>query len=100
MGCISIHGGDFIYYRVYRDENDCQHHQQIEKEEYSRAWHLYWDKRNNEGWDSEAAFAYMYSSFGGVPRKQAAPEKNALHLEELNYLLDLVSTSIMKEVSV
>lgn len=95
-----IHGGDFIYYRVYRDENDCQRHQQIEKEEYSRAWHLYWDKRNNEGWDSEAAFAYMYSSFGGVPRKQAAPEKNALHLEELNYLLDLVSTSIMKEVSV
>ena len=94
-----IHDGDFIYYRVYRDENDREHYEQVEKEEYCWAWHLYWDKRG-EGWDSDRSFAYMYSAFGGVPRKQAAPMKNVIHLNELNYLMDLVSKSIEKEVSV
>ena len=94
-----IAGGDFIYYRVYRDENDRERHEQVEKEEYSWAWHLYWDKRA-EGWDSERAYAYMYSAFGGVPRKQAKPIKNAFYLNELNYLLDLVSKSIEAEVSI
>lgn len=94
-----IHSGDFIYYRVFRDEYDRQHYQQVEKEEYCWAWHLYWDKRG-EGWDSERAFAYMYSAFAGVPRKQAIAEHNQLFINELNYLLDLVSKSIEKEVSV
>ena len=94
-----IHDGEYIYYRVYRDENDKEHHQQVEKEEYCKAWHLYWDKRNNEQWDSEQAFAYMYACFGGVPRKQAKPNKNWLYSEELNYLMDLVAQSIYNEVS-
>ena len=93
-----IHGGDFIYYRAYRDENDRLHYQQVEREEYNEAWRVYWDKRK-EGADSELAFAYMYSAFDGIPRKQAKPIKNAIYLNELNYLLDLVSTSINKEVS-
>lgn len=94
-----IHGGDFIYYRVYRDDRDRQCYQQVEKEEYSKAWRVYWDMRN-DGADSELAFACMYSAFGGVPRKQAKPIKNAFHLKELNYLLDLVSTSIYNEASI
>ncbi len=94
-----IHGGDFVYYRVETDENDQKHYVQVEKEEYNWAWHLYWDKRS-EGMTSEQAFAYMYSAFGGVPRKQAKPEQNAFYLNELNYLLDLVSKAIAKEVSV
>lgn len=94
-----IHGGDFIYYRVYRDDRDRQCYQQVEKEEYNKAWRGYWDMRN-DGADSELAFACMYSAFGGVPRKQAKPIKNAFHLKELNYLLDLVSTSIYNEASI
>lgn len=94
-----IHGGDFIYYRVYRDDRDRQCYQQVEKEEYNKAWRVYWDIRN-DGADSELAFACMYSAFGGVPRKQAKPIKNAFHLKELNYLLDLVSTSIYNEASI
>ena len=74
--------------------------EKVKKEEYNKAWHLYWDKRNNEGFDSEAAFAYMNKAFGGVPRKQAKAEKNILYLEKLNTLFDLVSNSILKEVSV
>lgn len=94
-----IHGGDFIYYRVYRDDRDRQCYQQVEKEKYNKAWRVYWDMRN-DGADSELAFACMYSAFGGVPRKQAKPIKNAFHLKELNYLLDLVSTSIYNEASI
>lgn len=95
-----IHGGDFIYYRVYEDDDGKKCYQEVKKEEYNKAWHLYWDKRNNEGFDSEAAFAYMNKAFGGVPRKQAKAEKNILYLEKLNTLFDLVSNSILKEVSV
>ena len=95
-----IGNGDFVYYKVYRDENDQEHHCQVTKEEYCKAWHLYWDKRNNEKFDSEAAFAYMYKAFGGVPRKQQKPFKNQIYRKELNYLLDLVTKSILDEVSV
>lgn len=94
-----IGGGDYIYYRVYRDENDQQHHQQVTREKYCWAWRLYWGKRE-EGWDSRGAYSYMYSAFGGVPRKQAGVEQNGIKLTELNYLFDLVSNSIEKEVSI
>ena len=94
-----IGDGDYIYYRVYRDENDKQQYQQIKKEEYCWAWRLYWEKRE-EGWDSEGAYAYMYSALGGVPRKQAVAEQNGIYLKQLNYLFDLVSNSIEKEVSI
>ena len=93
-----IHG-DYVYYRVYRDENDIEHHEQVEMEEYNKAWHFYWDKRNYEQWDSEQAYAYMYACFGGAPRKQAIPKKNLFHIDELNYLMLLVSESILDEVS-
>ena len=93
-------GGDYIYYRVWRDEDDKEHHEPVEKEEYNKAWHLYWNKRNEEQWDSEQAFAYMYAVFGGVPRKQTKPYKNQIQKKELDYLMDLVSKSILDEVSV
>ena len=92
--------GDFIYYKVFRDENDIEHHQQVDEEEYKKAWRLYWDKRNNEQWDSKQAFAYMYAAFGGVPRKQQTQYKNLMKAKELNYLMSLVSDSILEEVSI
>lgn len=93
-------GGEYIYYRVYTDWDGVEHHEPVEKEEYCKAWHLYWDKRNEEQWSSEQAFAYMYSAFDGVPRKQIKTHKNALKKKELNYLMDLVSKSIHNEVSI
>ena len=92
-------GGDYIYYRVYKDEDGIQRYSPVEKEEYCNAWHIYWDKRNNENWDSEQAFAYMYVCFGGVPRKQTRPYQNQIQKRELNYLMDLVAQSIYNEVS-
>ena len=94
-----IHDGDFIYYRAYRDEYDREHYEQVDKKDYCWAWRLYWDKIG-EGWASSQAYAYMYTAFQGVPRKQAKPITNAFHLKELNYLMDLVSKSIEKEVSI
>jgi len=87
--------GDAVYYRVYRDENDQEQYEFVSKEEYCRAWRMYWDKRNNEGWDSAQAFAYVYAGFGGVPRKQPRVEQNVFYLKELNFLLDLVKQDFM-----
>ena len=92
--------GDFVYYKVYKDEEGNQCHCPVEKEEYSKAWRIYWDKRNNEGWNSEQAFAYMYTCFDGVPRKQAKLYQNQIKKKQLNYLMDLVAQSIYNEVSI
>ena len=93
-------GGEYIYYRVYKDEDGNQRYCPVEKEEYCNAWHIYWDKRNNEQWDSEQAYAYMYACFDGVPRKQTKPYKNQIQKKELNLLMDMVAQSIYNEVSV
>ena len=42
----------------------------------------------------------MVTDVGGVPRKQQKPYKNQFYIKELNYLLDLVTKSILDEVSV
>ena len=94
-----IGGGDFIYYKVYRDEYDQERHCPVEEEDYKKAWHLHWDKRNEEQWSSEQAFAYMYKVFGGVPRKQKKPYRNLFFYYEINYLMGLVTDSILDEVS-
>lgn len=92
--------GDAVYYRVWRDENDQEQYDIVSKEEYCHAWRMYWDKRNNEGWDSAQAFAYVYAGFGGVPRKQPRVEQNGIYGKELDFLLDLVKQEFMNAAPV
>lgn len=90
-----VAGTDFVYYRVYKNFG-VQAHEIITREEYSKAWSIYWDSRER-GYDSRAAYSCMYNAFQGVPRKQRKLEQNALCQDTLSLLSDLISESFLLE---
>ena len=92
-------GSDFVYYKVYK-KYGAQTQEQITKEEYSYAWRLYFEYREQHPEDNSIpAYSYMYSRFGGVPRKQAKYEENGITLKQLEYLLSLVADRIADDLS-
>ena len=84
-------GGEYVYYRVYK-EFGVQTHQTITREEYCEAWKIYFDCKARH-YDSRASYSCMYNKFGGVPRKQRKIEGNAFHADELNTLEKMVMES-------
>lgn len=99
LGYVDSIFGDFVYYRVYKDFG-VQKQEIIERAQYSAAWRVYWDWRNSHpNEDSRRAYAKMYSKLNGVPRKQRKPNFNAWYKDEMSYLLELATNSILDEVS-
>jgi hypothetical protein len=98
FGLIDTRFGDYVYYKVFK-RYGVQEQEEITKEEYSKAWKLYWEFRNaNPDADSTPAYSYMYSQFGGVPRKQHRIQQNGIYKQENNILFDLASKSILEEI--
>lgn len=93
QGLFSRSTSDFIYYRVY-NYFGVQKHEIVTREEYSKAWKAYWEKRKN-GYDSRAAYSVMYNVFHGVPRKQARVEGNAFCQNVYNLLSEFISESYL-----
>ena len=90
--------GDYVYYKVYKNYG-VQEQDIITQEEYSAAWCLYWQFRNaHPESDSTPAYSFMYSQFGGVPRKQRRIERNGIQAEKINTLFDLAANSILEEI--
>lgn len=87
--------GDTVYYKVHK-RFGVQEHEIITKEEYSKAWSIYWDCRR-KGYDTRPAYNAMYSSFGGVPRKQRTLERSAFYLPTLDLLEKMVTDSFLAE---
>lgn len=92
-GIMGVSNSDFVYYRVYK-RYGVQTHETVSKEEYSKAWRLYWQLKDEKGYGSSAAFQAMYNDFGGVPRKHGVIEKNGIY----NDLIDWLTDELMKEV--
>ena len=91
--------GEFVYYKVF-NYYGVQKHELITQEEYKRAWDMYWEWRNaHPEEDSNPAYSYMYSKFGGAPRKQRRMAANAFYRKEINELFNLASESILEEVA-
>lgn len=98
-GLIDTIFGDFVYYKVYKNCG-VQEHEIITKEEYSKAWKLYWNWRNaHPDEDSRPAYKHMYNKFGGVPRKQRRVNRNEFYKKERETLVELATASILEEVS-
>ena len=91
-GLISMGFGDFTYYKVFKIQG-VQCHEIITREEYAKAWKIYWDCKEL-GYESGAAYSAMYNRFGGVPRKHSIIEKNAFY----NDLVDWLLTTLMDEL--
>lgn len=90
---------EFVYYKVYK-KYGVQTHDIITEEQYRYAWRQYFEYRELHPEDnSRPAYAYMYSKFGGVPRKQAKYEENAFTQNKVEYLLSLVTDRISDDLS-
>lgn len=85
---------DFVYYFAYKGERRL-----TEKEEYCKAWREYWAIMKGEEDRRYLAIDKMIQTYGGVARKQAKPECNAIFLKEINMLVDLVCDRIEKTAS-
>ena len=82
---------NFIYYFAYKQtQRFCEH------DEYVSAWKEYWDSVHS-GISSFEAIWNMRIDHGGVARKQAIPDINAIGKKELDYMLSLIHQSIENE---
>lgn len=88
IGYISKNSGNFAYYFAYKGTR-----RMVEKKEYSKAWHGYWEMKDN-GFESGEAIARMIGEYGGVARKYEIPEFNGIYMNEIRVLTDLVCDSM------
>jgi hypothetical protein len=93
---ISRESSSPVYYKVYKDAQGNQCHEIITKEEYSKAWKVYWDCKNN-GHSSEYAYAIMYNKLGGVPRKHFIFEFSAFYGDILDKIAEIVMDELFKD---
>lgn len=83
--------GEYLYYFALH-----QNQRFVEYEEYLKAWHEYWCDVDS-GLRSREAIENMIWNYGGVARKQEKPTPNVFHLEEIQYICDLIQESIENE---
>ena len=93
---IAIDGADCIYYRVYK-KFGVQTHDIVSREEYARAWKVYWECKNEKHYDTFAAYRTMYNFFGGVPRKQSVIGKNGIYNDVIQWIVDILIEDYGKE---
>lgn len=79
---------EFVYYKVYK-KYGVQTHDVISREEYSAAWRIYWECKD-EGYSTGGAFQTMYNWFGGVPRKQKLIEKNGIYNDLIEWVVGIL----------
>ena len=88
---ISMDGEYFYYFAFHKKQTITT------KEKYLEAWHNYWQWKDL-GADALDAMGNIILEYGGVPRKQHKTEKNAFYLKKIDYLVNLISESIEKEL--
>ena len=89
---INLKSDNFVYYFAYKDTQRI-----VEKEEYLRAWHGYWENIR-KGYSSFDAICRMRSEFNGVARKQEIPEINGIYNNEIDLLCNLIQHDIEREI--
>ena len=83
---------NYIYYFAYINTQRI-----ATRAEYSKAWKEYW-KNKEQGMDSMEAIIYMRATYGGVARKQAVPEPNAIYLNKIAELNNYIQLSFENEI--
>jgi len=86
---------EFVYYKVYK-KYGVQTHDVISREEYSAAWRVYWECKNN-GYSTGGAFRSMYNFFGGVPRKHPKVGVNGIYNDITKWVVDILIEDYGKE---
>ncbi len=92
LGYIDTAPKNCIYYFAYKDTQRI-----VEREEYLRAWHQYWNDRDN-GLNSFDAISRMRQNYGGVARKQSIPEFNGIYTSQIKTLNTYIQESLECEI--
>lgn len=83
---------NFYYYFAHEG-----YQRMVEKAEYCKAWKEHWARVNENGWDRRLSIHKMITDYGGLARKQGKLSKNAIYLETIDYINDLIVGSMEKE---
>ena len=87
--------GDPTYFRVIWEDGK-KRHEEVSREEYAKAWKIYWDCKNKE-YDTAAAASAMMSEFNGFPRKQRKIEFNGIEKDTIEKLSELSLNAFIEE---
>ena len=93
LDIVNLDSGRYIYYFAFKDTQRI-----TEQKEYVMAWKQYWENRENE-MASMDAISIMIATFGGVARKQAIPEFNAIYYNKIEELNRIILESIENELT-
>lgn len=82
---------DFNYYKSTRGKDGLLMCETIEKSQYSKAWEIYWENRD-EGYCAAACSMYCY--LGGTPHKKEVVNVNAFTLEKIKELQEILKSEV------
>lgn len=82
------------YYAITESLEGRKCYTPIPREEYSKAWGLYWG--NLEEYGARSAYQKMWNYLGGHPHKHPNIIQNGIYEQQLDTLLELVLESMLK----
>ncbi|MBQ7767381.1 MAG: hypothetical protein IJ403_00680 [Oscillospiraceae bacterium] len=85
---------DCSYYAIQKRKGGLRNCTEISKETYCTGWHIYWEYKECEGTD--AAYYRMFNYVGGHPCRKAKMKPNAIYLNEINQLIDILTDEYVK----
>ena len=102
---ISISSNEFTYYAIQKDNHGIKIYREIEKEQYSNAWKIYWNTKeecikNGEQYPSASAYRAMWGYLKGHPYKKPIIYQNAILKAEIDYLIGLINEAFLNDPSI
>lgn len=85
---------DCIYYAIRKKKDGTRSCREITKEVYCAGWHIYWNNKESKG--TEEAYCRMFNYVGGHPYRKAKIKPNAIYLNEINQLIDILNEAYIE----
>ena len=90
---ITYSASDFTYYVIRKLSNGEKEYEEIDAGTYKKGWAIYHHWKSIEG--SKSAYSRMYNTINGHPYKRAKIIENAIYLDEINELIDMINNSFL-----
>ena len=90
---ITYSASDFTYYVIRNLPNGKKEYDVVDAKTYKKGWAIYHHWIHIEG--SKSAYSRMYNTINGHPYKKAKIIENAIYLDEINELIDMINDSFL-----
>lgn len=85
---------DCVYYAIQKRKDGMRICNEITKEVYCAGWQIYWENKPKEGTGN--AYYRMFNYVGGHPCRKAKMKPNAMYLNEINQLIDILNAEYIR----